>query len=191
MLNAFEGRLRSQGLRVDEWAKPGLKVDDIEVVLAPLGLRLPVEGRAWWQWCNGTIPQGQERLFGPWKTYLSLSDAVAVYRESRSVAKETAEAWPQNDPDFLWNPAWLPIKGPQLPIVIDCSVADGQPTPVRFIDWQNVDGFLEPRAESFGQMVSWWIDAIDCGAWCWSPERNQWDTHDELLAWELRTNPLV
>jgi hypothetical protein len=40
-------------------------------------------------------------------------------------------------------------------------------------------------------MVSWWIEAIDYGAWRWNPERNQWDTHDELLRSELRTNPLV
>jgi cell wall assembly regulator SMI1 len=191
LLSDFEARLRSQGLPVDEWAKPGLAAGKIEEMLAPLGLRLPTEGLTWWQWHDGANRQGQERLFGPWKAYLSLDEAIAVYQESRSVAEVTAGAWPQNDPDFLWHPTWLPIKGPQLPIVIDCSVPEGQPTPVIFVDWQNVDGFSKPRAESFGQMVSWWIEAIDCGAWRWDPERNQWDTHDELLRWELRTNPLV
>jgi hypothetical protein len=191
MLSAYEERLRSQGLPVDEWARPGLKLDAMEEMLAPLGLRLPVEGRSWWQWHDGTTHPGQERLFGPWKEYLSLEKAVAVYHQFRSIADETAGAWPQNDRDFLWSPTWFPMKGPQLPIVIDCSVPEGQPTPIRFIDWQNVDGFFKPRAESFGQMVSWWIEAIDCGAWRWNPECNQWDIHDDLLEWALRMNPLV
>ncbi len=125
--------------------------------------------------------------------FLSLADAVEQYRKCRTSAEllVVPNLPPLDDPDYRWNPAWLPVTGPQLPIVIDCSVAEGEPTPIRFIDWQNVDGFFKPRAESLGQMVSWWIEAIDCGAWRWNPERNRWDTHNELLPSELSTNPLL
>jgi cell wall assembly regulator SMI1 len=190
LLSAFEERLRSQGLPVDEWARPGLKIDEMEELLAPLGLTLPVEVSIWWQWHDGATRPGRERVFGP-KELLSLGEAVDAYRQLRLIADDTAAVWPEGDSDYLWDPAWLPIKGLQLPIVVDCSVPDGQPTPMRFIDWQDLDGFSEPRAGSFGQMVSWWVEAIDCGAWRWNSERNQWDRHDEALEWRLRTNPLV
>lgn len=194
LLRAYEDRLRSQGLPLDRLTNPGLTISEIENVLSPLGLRLPSEGREWWGWHNGENDEGRGRVIGPWRRFLSLEKSVKVYRELRPIAEELAEPGlppPLDDPDFRWNPAWLPIKGPQLPFVIDCSVAEGEPTPIRMLDWQNVDEFFRPRADSFGQMVQWWIDAIDAGAWRWNPERNQWDTHDELLGPELRINPLV
>jgi hypothetical protein len=193
MLHAYEERLGSQGVPVEQWTRPGLGSEEMEETLASLGLSLPIEGRVWWGWHDGATREGQDKVVGPWRSFLSLAEAVKVAQEFRLMAEELVEpdTPPLDDPDFRWNPAWLPIKGPQLPFVIDCSVADGAPTPIRFIDWQNVDGFFKPRAESLGQMVSWWIEAIDCGARRWDPERNQWDMHDELLEWELRTNPLV
>jgi hypothetical protein len=191
ILNGYEERLRFLGIPLDEWTNPGLKRDEMEEVLAPLDVRLPVEGLVLWGWHNGATRKGREKLFGPGRECLSLGEAIAVYHQLRTIAEQTTGAWPQNDPDFLWNSAWIPITGPQHPLVIDCSVAADEPTPIRVIDWQNVDGFFKPRAESLGQMVSWWIEAIDCGAWRWDPERNQWNTHDELLERELRTNPLV
>jgi hypothetical protein len=193
MLNTYEERLRAQGLPVDRWLKPGLTDREMDETLEPLGLSLPAEGRVWWRWHGGETSEGRDKVIGPWKSFLSLVESVEVYREFRSMAEGLVvpDLPPLDDPDFRWNPAWLPISGPQHPCVIDCSVPGGEPTPVRFIDWQNVDGFFLPRAESFGQMVSWWIDAIDCGAWRWDPARNRWDTHDDLLDRELRANPLM
>jgi hypothetical protein len=194
MLRTYESRLRTQGVPVDEWRKPGLTDDEMSDALAPLGLGLPMEGRVWWGWHNGAPGYGKGKLVAPsGDKFLSLAEAVETYREFRTIVQGLVE--PDipllADPDYRWNPAWLPIRGPQLPVVIDCSVPEGQPTPLRFIDLQDVEGSPKPRAQSLGQMVSWWIEAIDCGAWRWNPASNQWDTHDELLPRELRTNPLV
>jgi cell wall assembly regulator SMI1 len=194
MLQSFEDRVRGQGLPVDRWVNPGLTIDAMEEILAPFGLCLPVEGRVWWGWHDGSAYEGWGKLLGPGNSCLSLGESVKKYRQCRASAEELVvpSLPPLDDPDFRWNPAWLPICGdPGHPIVIDCSVGEGEPTPIRFIDWQNVDGFFKPRAGSLGQMVSWWIRAIDSGAWRWNPERDRWDRHDELRDEEFRYSPLL
>lgn len=165
LLDAYGEQPRVQGVPVDEWRTRGLTSEEMDAALAPLGLRLPIEGRAWWSWHDGARPAGREKLFGPAQNCLSLDAAVAQYRQSRFIAESIAEKElpPLDDPDTAWHPAWFPIKGPGLPVVIDCSVEEGEPTPVRFIDWQNVDGFDKPKAYSFGQMISWWIEALESG----------------------------
>jgi cell wall assembly regulator SMI1 len=194
MLKSYEERLRRQGLGVDQWTRLGITTDVMEEILAPLGLRLPIEARVWWEWHDGSTYGGWEKVLGPGNVCLSLEESVKKYQQCRIEAEELVvpDCPPLDDPDFRWNPAWLPVCGdPGHPVVIDCSVAEGEPTPIRFIDWQNVDGFFKPRAVSFGQMVSWWIRAIDSGAWRWNPERDRWDRHDELRDDEFKNNPLV
>jgi hypothetical protein len=83
------------------------------------------------------------------------------------------------------------IRGPQLPVVIDCSVPEGQPTPLRFIDLQDVEGSPRPRAQSLGQMVSWWIRALDSGGWHWDAAGSEWKIHRELMDDDYRMSPLV
>jgi hypothetical protein len=106
------------------------------------------------------------------------------------LADKAARTWPEHNSDFLWSPTWFPVVGWQLPIVIDCSVAEGQATPLRIVDWQDVEGFLEPQAQSLGQMVSWWIEAIDVGALEWNGADRKWLRHD-IPEWAQRTNPLI
>jgi hypothetical protein len=191
LLYDYENRLRSLGAPVDCWVEPGLEDAALEAALAPLSLRLPAEGRAWWTWHAGPTSEGRDKLFGPSGPAITLSQAVALYTELRTVAEKSASAWPQNDPDYLWNPAWFPIKGTQLPIVVDCSVPDDDPTPVRFIDWQAIDGFFVPKAAALSQVVEWWIEAIDVGAWEWDASRGCWLQHYDRLTHALRTNPLM
>jgi hypothetical protein len=193
MLYAYEERLRTQGLPVGRWLKPGLTDEEMDEIVAPLGLSLPTEGRVWWGWHDGETVEGRDKVIRPWRSFLSLAESVRVYRELRSMAEELVEPDipPLDDADYRWNPTWLPITGIQLPFVIDCSVAEGEPTPIRCIDWQDVDGFFEPRAGSFGQMIIWWMSAIDSGAWRWNPERNQWDIRRELFEPALKANLLV
>jgi cell wall assembly regulator SMI1 len=191
LLGSYEERLLAMGMPVAEWVRPGLTAEEIEEAVEPLGIRLPKEGRVWWEWHDGAIGRGRDRLLGPSKECLTLASAVEVYQRCRWVAEQTASAWPQNDPDFLWNPAWFPVEGSQLPTVIDCSIPEDQISPVRSIDWQDVDGFFEPQAESLGQMVSWWIDAIDIGAWEWNQGDQRWYSHDDRLEPALRAHPLM
>lgn len=133
MLEELEDRMRAQGAPVDEWGRPGLTSVEIAEMLAPLGLTLPAEARAWWEWHDGST-QPLEGKFGPRKSYLSLSAAIKQYRQSRGVAEGSAPDWPHNNPDLLWDPQWFPIEpGPQ-PVVVDCGVPEESWTSVRFID---------------------------------------------------------
>jgi len=144
MMADYEQQLRAQGVPVDDWRMPGATDEEMDRALAPLGLKLPIEGRIWWGWHNGARAEGRERLYGPRHNCLSLDGAVAQYRQSRGIAERVADderEAPLNDPDHAWRPAWLPIEGPGQPIVIDCGVAAYQPTPVRF---------FKPRASSLG-----------------------------------------
>lgn len=194
MMAAYEQRLRAQGVPVDEWRVPGASDEEMDRALAPLGLKLPIEGRVWWGWHNGARPKARRKLFGPFKNCLSLDEAVAQYRQSRGIAERVAaderEA-PLNDPDWAWNPTWFPIEGPGQPIVIDCGVADDRPTPVRMIDWQNVEGFFKPRASSLGQRIAWWIAALEEGAWRWRPDHQTWEIREELYGAAARRSGLM
>jgi hypothetical protein len=195
LLRAFEERLRLWDLPVGRWANPGLTDDEMDEVVAPLGLRLPIEARIWWGWYDGETKEGRGKLFTPWDGMLPLREAVDVYLSFRSMANKLSEPDhlppPRDNPDFFWHPGWFPLLGPQLPFVIDCSVGENEPTPIRMIDWQDVDGFFEPRAGSFGQMVAWWIEAIDSGAWDRDTERQRWRSRHMLLPPELRRTQLV
>jgi hypothetical protein len=193
LLHTYEERLRAQGLPFDEWVRPGLRGDEMDTVLAPLGLRLPSEARTWWGWHDGENPTARNDLLGPSTEFLSLAESVRQYGQSRGIAERTAKQDPPpwDDPDFAWNPAWLPISRPGHPVVIDCSVAEDDPTPIRYIDWQNVDSFFLPKAQSLGQMVTWWIEAIDVGAWEWSHKDQRWFSHNDRLEPPLKFNVLV
>lgn len=54
LLAAFEARLRHVGAAVVGHFAPGLDDERIDELLAPLGVDLPEEARAWWRWHNGT-----------------------------------------------------------------------------------------------------------------------------------------
>jgi cell wall assembly regulator SMI1 len=193
LMQAYEDQLRTQGVPVNEWKRPGLTGDQADEILAPLGLRLPVEGRAWWGWHDGPTPEGRALLFGPWKYCVSLVKAVEIYREFRGIVEAGVEPDnpPLDDPDYRWNPAWLPIDGPQLPTVIDCSVPEGEPTPLRFIDLADVEESPKPRAQSLGQMVSWWIAALETGAWKWDRQSETWERDRDRLDETIRMSPLL
>jgi cell wall assembly regulator SMI1 len=192
----FEALLREHDVPIDEWTRPGLDDADIDLAISPLGLRLPREARIWWRWRDGTIYGGQRKLPGPWYMALSIEGAVDQYLQLRQVAKNSAPDWPQNDPDIIWSPSWLPIIRTAQPIAIDCSVPLDAPTPVLHVDFTDLDRSLQPRfnvprASSLGEMVGWWIMALETDIWYWDESDGWWRTRRERLASALRTNPLV
>jgi hypothetical protein len=193
LMMRYESALRGQTVPVDEWRKPPLADGERAHMLAKLGLDLPIEGEVWWGWHDGAIGDGRRKLFGPYQECLSLEGAVAQFRQSRSIAERIAADSPPplDDPDRAWDPAWLPIKGEGHPVVIDCSVGPGQPSPVRFIDWQNVDGFRIPQALSLGRMILWWIEALESGAWRWDNNETAWRVEEDLLDPNFRATDLT
>jgi cell wall assembly regulator SMI1 len=190
-LHRFETLLREHDVPFEEWTRPGLNDADIDATTSPLGLRLPREARIWWRWRNGTIHGGRRKLPGPWHEALSLEGAVDQYRQFRQIAHNTAPDWPQNNPDIIWHPSWLPIIRTTQPIAIDCDVPEDAPTPVLLVDWQNPERFDKPRASSLGEMVAWWIVALETDVWYWNEAEGWWRTRRERLDSQMRTNPLI
>ena len=131
----------------------------MEGLTAPLGLRLPIEAERWWGWHDG-VPEkacavaGDRELGGPGFQFLPLAEAVEHYRAGRETARRAAARLVDDefaDPDRWWNPAWFTIitAGHGVSVTVDCSVAEGDATPVRA-----VGGPMEPGAGSLGELVS-------------------------------------
>ncbi len=133
-------------------------------------------------------------MLGPFgDRFLSLAEAVETYREFRQIVINSVEPGVPGleDPDVRWAPSWLPIHGPQHPVVIDCSVAEGDPTPVRVIDLADIEGSPKPRAFSMGEMVCSWIEALKAGAWQWDGANSKWGRDDRLIKDEWSRAPLI
>jgi cell wall assembly regulator SMI1 len=166
----------------------------MSATLSPLGLGLPVEARVWWGWHDGANGQGLRKPLAPvGGRLLSLAQAVDAYK----LFKRSAERGVEPDipalanPDDRWHPAWLPIVGPQHPIVVDCSVPQGEPTPLRLIDLADVEGSPRIRAGSLGEMIALWNRALDDGGWRWDSERGRWEVRRELMDEDYRMSALV
>jgi hypothetical protein len=197
LLAVLESRWRDQRWPGLERRRPGLRDDEIDAGTAPLGLRLPLEARRWWGWHDGiAIAPGdlrkQHEFGGPGFVYLTLAAAVELYAEMRRIANEVAGPGEPLSQDELWDPSWFPVtKAYNGGIVAcDCSAPSAARTPIRAVHWKNgVVG--EIRARSFGEMVSWWIDALDRGAWCYDLETGNWLYDWEQLDRERELTDLV
>jgi hypothetical protein len=182
LLGEYEARLRDQGVPLENWGHAGITPEQQHRALRALGLRLPGEAQTWWSWHNGCPGYGLAKLATPiGEKLLNIDEAVDVYREYRDIVVRHAEPdIPElANPDDRWSPSWLPITGRQTPIVIDCSEPETDVTRLRCINLAYVTESKEIGAQSLGQMVIWWIGAIDSGAWVWDRSAEQWivDAH--------------
>jgi cell wall assembly regulator SMI1 len=190
MLDDLEQQWQIQGAPVLEHLRPGLAGPETDAIVAPLGLRLPVEARTWWSWHDGANTKGGPavlRTIGAGFEYLPLAEAAEQYRLCREASVQAAEtarqAGPASEPEYWWAPHWFPVTltGYGGVVACDCSVDSGGPTPIRMVWWAGRESFAEPVAQSFGQMVSWWIDALKTGVWRYEEGPKQWRVNHERL----------
>jgi cell wall assembly regulator SMI1 len=187
LLDALELGWRSAGWPGIEGLNPGLTDEEIDAMTEPIGIRLPVDVRTWWRWHDGiSAPAGLpgQPVFGAaGRWYPSLSAAIREYSRMRDLAaravddeipgRTTQEAW--------WPQQLFPITATSAGTVTacDCSVRAHAPSPVHTVDFH--DGPAgPPRAASLGTVVSWWIMAIDTGAWWYDRDEQRWDYDWEL-----------
>ncbi len=189
LLRELEERWATRHVPLAGRLSPGLSASEIEALMAPLELRLPEEAFLWWSWHDGAPPgslgQDQDRWLGPGMAYIPLAEAAARYRQRRELARRASETSEVDDwtADAWWHPTWFPLIGYDVGIACDCSVPAGWPTPIRAVDWhgfERIDDLATVRAASLGEMVNWWIEAIDTGAWSYDAQRG-WERHYELL----------
>jgi hypothetical protein len=199
LLVALESRWRGQGWPGLERRRRGLREKEIDAATSPLGLRLPLEARRWWGWHDGLsvapdMPRKDHELGGPGFVYLTLADAVDVYTRMRGIAKElAATSGPDTiEADGLWHPMWFPVTEASHGGIVACDCTDptAMRTPIRAVHWKNVV-LGKIRARSFGEMVTWWIEAIDSGAWRYDAEVAAWRYDWERLEPERELTGLV
>jgi cell wall assembly regulator SMI1 len=176
LLKQLKRRWKEQGAPIAAALRPGLTDDEMDRLTSPIGLRLPREARRWWGWHDGASPQIPGRdvaaEIGPRMAFLPLADAVSECRRIRALLMEVSGG--EGDPDWKWS--WLPMNADKRPLVFDCGVEFDAPVPVRSFFFEDPAAGAE-GARSIGELVTIWLEAIDCGAWAYERQRNRW-TYD-------------
>jgi hypothetical protein len=177
LLGDFERRLHEHGVPIKDILAPGLSDAEMAARVHPLPLELSREARVWWGWHNGTLPVEDYRygLIAPGRYLVPLERAVADYRENRLLAEERARAG--GSPEVWWDPKWIPLLSPDngTTIACDCSVGPRDPSPLHVVWWKLPDYDRPQRAsDSLGQMIVWWIEAIDSGMWHYDRDAAIW-----------------
>jgi len=185
-LAKLESYWRAQGAPIAQRLRAGLSERDIDQLTGRLGLRLPVEARTWWGWHDGASAEGATTGFERWLggsafEYLSLEEAAAWYDEMRGVAADVSAAAGNQRSDW-WEDSWFPITKNMGggTIACDCAVPQGAVTPIRMVDWARNERFRDPVVSSLGEVVEWWIEALDGGAWRYDAREARWQNRYDL-----------
>jgi len=182
LLEALADRWRVREAPITQNLRPGLTDDQMDSITDPLGLQLPAEARVWWGWHDGAnLSSGyaDDRYVGSDLEFLPLANAARHYTEGR------AEFDRMGMPATFWWPAnqFTVTTKSSGDITVDCAVSDGAPSPIFFVrhDRNPEVDFATPSARSFGEMVTWWIEAWDDGIWGYDKHTGQWSYEWERL----------
>jgi cell wall assembly regulator SMI1 len=194
-LGQLERRWRAQSVPLLERWSDGLSDAAMDALAAPLGLHLPAEARMWWGWHDGVPAErcalARDRgIGGPGFQFLPLEEAIRDYRTGRRMV---ASGGDDLDVDRAWHPGWLPLTAALngTVVLIDCSVAEDAASPIYALRWDSVHEPRQPGARSFGEMVGWWIEALDQGAWRYDAAIGRWNYDYEMLPPERELTGLV
>lgn len=164
LLDRLEERWRAQNAPLVAHLRPGLSAEEMAAIVAPLELSVPAEAQTWFGWhdgASGSAHAADSIMTGLGWKFFSLRRAVKEALEQRQRALDIAGDQAE---EFLWRRAWLPLADNFHGGVI---VVDGRlspetaPTPVYYTEPEVGARDVTPRAPSLGQMVRWWIRAMD------------------------------
>ena len=182
LLADFEARLRQVGAAVVEYWAPGLDDRRIDELLAPLGIDLPEEARAWWRWHNGTL-----RGAPPIANYIIPSREQQPLEGAAKMAETAglmAEAF--DVPEFA---KLLHLVSDKPMIYVDCNAPRDAPAPIYS---QNDDP--EPPElvlPSIGELITIWSRLIDDGVFATTSD-GQWQRLDpDRIPPELRGRGII
>lgn len=178
ILDRIESLLSSVGDPLVSAFRPGLTPAEIDRVMEPLGLQLPVEARMWWGWHDGVAGPGPD-LFGIGRPF-TLSEAVDEYfvrRDRYAVEAAEIDEDPNRSRSWFWEDSWLPFAqtGHAGVITIEMGIAEGEGTPVRDSEIDPDGEFRTPRAGSLTEYLEARIVAIDAGIYGWHSDKSRWD----------------
>jgi hypothetical protein len=189
-LTHLEELLGKQGAPMVSRLRPPATPEALAAVEEHLSRPLPLEVKQWWGWHDGTDIKPDERAaqgsLGPSFIFLRTERAIEVSQWCRNEAEDIAP----EDPDSLWRKTWLAIGG-LSEVACDCDVEADAPVPILKVDPHLVDEVGAVAARSFGEMVRWWIEALETGAWFYHPEHNRWERRSELISLERDLTRLI
>ncbi len=197
LLEALAARWQAIGAPVADLLQPGLSDEEMDHLTEPLGLHVPYEARVWWGWHDGAPsdrkPFQREISGAGWK-FFSLSRAVQEAEVQRRRAEDIAGSREEAE-RILWRWAWLPLSDDYHGGVIyvdGTADPDEGPTPIYYtepeIGTRRAD---RPSARSFGEMVTWWIEAFDDGIYGYDAEQQCWTYDFERLSLEREKTFIV
>jgi hypothetical protein len=183
----------------------GLSDAEMDGIVERIPLSLTPEARVWWGWRNGVPVERSgsgplRQIIGVFE-YLPLEEAVVRYQQARATAAYTAEreealggAVEMRSADRWWEPTWLPVleTGSAGLIACDCSEPERSATPILYVDWGAFEEQSRtPRAPSFGEMVTRWIDVFEKGFVRYRAEDGRWELNRERMIAEGYLSGLV
>jgi cell wall assembly regulator SMI1 len=163
---------------VEEGLAPGRVVTSFTSDDGRLHVDLPAELQTWFAWHDGHVKTGREWRAGPLFAQMSAEVSRDWWQRSIAMAVRSAvdgpEGTPLADPDYWWHESWVPLASDGSGyIVAACDLGGPDAAPLLRIEW-GPDVDHEPRADSFGQLVEWWIEAIEIGQWIYDHDRDAW-----------------
>jgi cell wall assembly regulator SMI1 len=190
LLEHLEWLLVGQKAPVVQRLQPPASSEALAAIESYLGLPLPDELRQWWGWHDGTDVKPHERAvkasIGPSFEFLSSEEALKMTHEGREIAVDIDP----EEPETYWGPTWLAI-GSNGMVACDVAVGFDAPVPVLDVDYHKAAYPGVVAARSFGEMVQWWIEALESGAWRYDDEHDRWERHSELVLPERESTGLV
>jgi hypothetical protein len=90
LLDGLVAALRAQGAPIVDHLNAGIADAELDVLTAPLGIKLPAEARAWWRYANGvprSAPLSSVGLSAS-RWWAPLEEIVHECREMREIASE-------------------------------------------------------------------------------------------------------
>jgi cell wall assembly regulator SMI1 len=183
-LDAFEDALRAAGVALADTLRPPATPETLERLEQSLGFPLPAELRTWWSWHDGAGESGERcaeaELPPNGLRLLSTAESIEVREWFRQLAPQAAEDAPppRDDPDYLFDPRWVPLLGTPRPAVVvaDCS-SGGTNARILYVDWANPE-VANPQAESLGHLVAWLTEAWRNNVWVFRYDW-EWETDRE------------
>jgi len=172
--------------RLQPPASPGA----FAAIESEFGLRCPNELKLWWEWHNGTNVKPHEKAskasIGPLFEFLGAEEALNVTRDSRALAQEIDP----DEPEIYWGQFWLAL-GTDGRVACDLARDPDSPVTILDVDYHKASHPGAAVAQSLGEMVRWWIEALESGAWSYDLEHDRWQRIYELIPPERDQTGLV
>jgi hypothetical protein len=172
---------RAHGVPGEEALAPGRRVTSFTSDDGSLHVELSAELQKWWAWHDGRVEDWQ----GPWPIGpglrpMSSTQSREWWQRSMTMAKDAAAdapaGTPNAEPDYWWRSSWVPLLSDGSGYLVgDCALGGPDVAPIRRIEWgPDLEEVARPRTDSFGQLLEWWIEALELGLWSFDQDAQRW-----------------